>query len=127
MSKDKNNNRLDLAKFSDITKGTWEVIETPVGGIDIGVRYGTGHSPVVVFTQSLGEQCKQIQRDVADMNAIAAVPELIRHAELLEMAEAALREIWGKHIDCNSGPNVTEILTYYEKAHGLNIRPENED
>lgn len=54
------------------------MIELPGGGIDIGVRYTNhGHRPVVNFTQRMGEQVKQIERDVADMSAIAAVPELI--------------------------------------------------
>ena len=70
-------NRIDLTQFDAITKGDWEVIDTPNGGIDIGVRQTGGHSPVVTFTQSMGEQVKQIPRDVADMNAIAAVPDLI--------------------------------------------------
>jgi len=71
-------NRINLTQFDAITKGQWEVIELPGGGIDIGVRYANhGHRPVVNFTQRMGEQVKQIERDVADMNAIAAVPELI--------------------------------------------------
>ena len=73
-----NNERIDLTQFDAITKGDWEVIELPGGGIDIGVRYTNhGHRPVVNFTQRMGEQVKQIERDVADMNAIAAVPRLI--------------------------------------------------
>ena len=71
------NNRIDLTQFEEITKGAWEVIDTPGGGIDIGVRQSGGHSPVVTFTQSIAEQVRDIPRDVADMNAIAAVPELI--------------------------------------------------
>jgi hypothetical protein len=83
------------------------VIELPGGGIDIGVRYTNhGHRPVVNFTQRMGEQVKQIERDVADMNAIAAVPNLIAelkrcYEELdeieyrLEMAEDVLgRSDW---------------------------------
>lgn len=67
-----------MTQFEGITKGAWEVIELPGGGIDIGVRYTNhGHKPVVNFTQRMGEQVKQIERDVADMNAIAAVPKLI--------------------------------------------------
>ncbi|MBK38357.1 MAG: hypothetical protein CMB45_05140 [Euryarchaeota archaeon] len=69
--------RIDLDQFNEITKGTWEVIELPSGGIDIGVLIYGGHKPVVNFTQRMGEQVKQIERDVADMNAIASVPELI--------------------------------------------------
>ena len=92
-------NRIDQTQFDAITKGQWEVIDTPGGGIDIGVRQSGGHSPVVTFTQSMGKQVKQIPRDVADMNAIAAVPDLIdelkrRYEELDEakiVAEAAKR------------------------------------
>jgi hypothetical protein len=100
-------NRIDLTQFDAITKGPWEVIELPGGGIDIGVRYTNhGHRPVVNFTQRMGEQVKQIERDVADMNAIAAVPNLIAelkrcYEELdeieyrLEMAEDVLgRSDW---------------------------------
>lgn len=77
------NERIDLNQFEAITKGKWEVIDTPAGGIDIGVRHNGGHSPVVTFTQGMGEQVRKIERDVADMNAIAAVPELI--AELKDL------------------------------------------
>ena len=69
--------RIDLTQFEEITKGTWEVIDTPNGRIDIGVRQGGGHNPVVTFTESMAKQVRNIPRDVADMNAIAAVPELI--------------------------------------------------
>ena len=77
------NERIDLNQFEAITKGKWEVIDTPAGGIDIGVRHGGGHSTVVAFTQGMAEQVRKIERDVADMNAIAAVPELI--AELKDL------------------------------------------
>ena len=70
-------NRIDLTQFEEITKGTWEVIDTPNGRIDIGVRQGGGYSPVVTFTEGMAKQVRNIPRDVADMNAIAAVPELI--------------------------------------------------
>jgi hypothetical protein len=75
--------RIDLNQFEAITKGKWEVIDTPAGGIDIGVRHSGGHSPVVTFTQGMGEQVRKIERDVADMNAIAAVPRLIAELERL--------------------------------------------
>jgi len=77
------NERIDLNQFEAITKGKWEVIDTSAGGIDIGVRHNGGHSPVITFTQGMGEQVRKIERDVADMNAIAAVPELI--AELKDL------------------------------------------
>jgi hypothetical protein len=76
--------RIDLNQFEAITKGKWEVIKLPGGGIDIGVRtmHG-GHMPIVTFTQSMGEHVSKIERDVADMNAIAAVPRLIAELERL--------------------------------------------
>jgi hypothetical protein len=78
MSKDGNDSRIDLSRFDGITKGKWEIINTPSGGIDIGVKSGkNAHSPVITFTQSMGEMCHIIERDVADMTAIAAVPQLI--------------------------------------------------
>ena len=81
-----NNERIDLTQFDAITKGDWEIVDLPGGGIDIGVRYTNhGHRPVVNFTQRMGEQIRDIPRDVADMNAIAAVPDLI--AELKRMYE----------------------------------------
>jgi len=43
--------------------------------------------------------------------------------ERMSMAESALTEIWAHHIDGEGGHNVTEILQYYEKAYGLNIKP----
>lgn len=104
------NKKIDLNQFEAITKGKWEVIELPGGGIDIGVRYANhGHAPVVNFTQRMGEQVKQIERDVADMNAIAAVPNIIaelkrmyaREEELLD----ALRIIRDDLDDQPTGPN----------------------
>lgn len=101
------NERIDLTQFEKITQGDWEVILLPGGGIDIGVRYTNhGHKPVVNFTQRMAEQVQQIERDVADMNAIASVPEFIAelkrcYEELdeieyrLEMAENVLgRSDW---------------------------------
>jgi len=52
------------------------------------------------------------------------IAELKKCYEELDMAESALTEIWAHQIDNVGGYNVTEILLYYEKAHGLNIRPE---
>ena len=53
--------------------------------------------------------------------------ELKRCYEKLDMAESALTEIWAHQIDNVGGYNVTEILLYYEKAYGLNIKPEASD
>ena len=52
------------------------------------------------------------------------IAELKKCYEKLDMAESALTEIWACHIDNIGGYNVTEILLYYEKAYGLNIKPE---
>ena len=70
--------RINLDQFNEITKGKWEVIETPGGRIDIGVKVGRcAHQPVITFTEKMSKVAKLIPRDVADMNAIASVPELI--------------------------------------------------
>ena len=92
---DLDNERIDLSQFDAITPGNWEVIETPNGGIHIGVRLGeNAHRHIITFTDSLGEQVKKIERDVADMNAIAAVPRLIaelkRCYKLLDDADFAM-------------------------------------
>lgn len=109
-------NRIDLTQFDAITKGTWEVIDTPYGRIDIGVRQGGGHSPVVTFTESMAKQVRNIPRDVADMNAIAAVPDLIaelkRCYELLDDADYA-RSRYGdeeEHQDIDNVADAYEAL-----------------
>mgnify|MGYP005989445725 CR=1 FL=1 len=105
-------NRIDLTQFDAITKGPWEVIELPGGGIDIGVRYTNhGHRPVVNFTQRMGEQVKQIERDVADMNAIAAVPDLI--AELkrcYEELDNLKRLVTWNHTDSDNIASDDDLL-----------------
>ena len=91
------NERIDLTQFEAITEGKWEVINFSGGGIDIGVRYTNhGHKPVVNFTQRMAEQVSKIERDVADMNAIAAVPDLIAelkrcYEEIDQLRETAQR------------------------------------
>ncbi len=81
--------RIDLSEFDAITKGEWRIIRNTnaVGGIDIGAvdpaMPDTGYRPVVQFTAQFGDQVMQIERDVADMKAIAAVPRMI--AELKRM------------------------------------------
>jgi len=89
--------RIDLDQFNEITKGKWEVIETPGGRIDIGVKVGRcAHQPVITFTEKMSKVAKQIPRDVADMNAIASVPELIaelrRCYELIDELEERPRD-----------------------------------
>ena len=91
--------RIDLSQFDAITPGNWEAIETPNGGIHIGVRLGeNAHRHIITFTDSLAEQVKKIERDVADMNAIAAVPRLIaelkRCYEREDMIIRALKGVW---------------------------------
>ena len=93
------NERIDLSQFDAITPGNWEVIDAPNGGIHIGVRLGeNAHQHIITFTDSLGAQVKKVERDVADMNAIAAAPRLI--AELkkcYEEIDSLNRELenWG--------------------------------
>ena len=81
--------KIDLSEFDAITKGEWRIIRNTnaVGGIDIGAvdpaMPDDGYRPVVQFTAQFGDQVMQIERDVADMKAIAAVPKMI--AELKRM------------------------------------------
>ena len=87
------NERIDLSQFDAITPGNWEVIETPNGGIHIGVRLGeNAHQHIITFTDSLGKQVKKIERDVADMNAIAAVPSLIAQLKICYEAIDHMKE-----------------------------------
>ena len=73
--------RIDLSRFSGMTEGKWEIIDTPGGGIDVGVKLGRhepcAHQPVITFTQRLANIVRKSERDMADLRAIAAVPELI--------------------------------------------------
>jgi hypothetical protein len=70
------NERIDLSQFEEITHGNWSVIRNG-GRIDIGVGDSYSYAPIVTFTDSLAEVVMKIDRDVADMNAIAAAPKLI--------------------------------------------------
>ncbi len=76
-----NSGRIDLSRFSGMTEGKWEIIDTPGGGIDVGVKHGRhepcAHQPVITFTQRLANIVRKSERDMADLRAIAAVPELI--------------------------------------------------
>ena len=73
--------RIDLSRFSGMTEGKWGIIDTPGGGIDVGVKFGRhepcAHQPVITFTQRLANIVRKSERDMADLRAIAAVPELI--------------------------------------------------
>ena len=109
---DLDENRIDLSQFDAITPGNWEVIETPNGGIHIGVRLGNNaHRHIITFTESLGDQVKKIERDVADMNAIAAVPRLIaelkRCYKLLDDADYA-RSRYGEEEEHQDIDNVAD-------------------
>ena len=74
-----NSGRIDLSHFSAMTEGKWEIIDTPNGGIDVGVRHGANaHSPVISFTQRLADMVRKSPRDMADLEAIAMLPELIK-------------------------------------------------
>ena len=62
-----------------MTEGKWEIIDTPTGGIDVGVRHGAhAHSPVISFTQRLADMVRKSPRDMADLEAIAMLPEMIK-------------------------------------------------
>ena len=75
--------RLDLSLYKGITKGEWEIIDTPQGGIDVGVKHTpNSHTPVISFTQRLAKMVKKSERDMADLHAIADVPKLISELEL---------------------------------------------
>ena len=85
--------RIDLSQFDAITPGNWEVIDAPNGGIHIGVRLGkNAHRHIITVTDSLGDQIKKIERDVADMNAIAAVPSLIAQLKICYEAIDHMKE-----------------------------------
>jgi hypothetical protein len=72
------NERIDLSLYDGITKGKWEVIDTPGGGIDVGVKHShNSHSPVITFTQRLADMVRNSERDTADLQAIADIPILI--------------------------------------------------
>ena len=69
-------NRIDLTQFEKITAGEWSIIRTG-NRIDIGVGTSSAYSPIITFTADLAEVVMKTERDVADMNAIAAIPNLL--------------------------------------------------
>jgi hypothetical protein len=76
------NERIDLSQYDGITEGKWEVIDTPGGGIDVGVKHShNSHSPVITFTQRLADVVRKSERDTADLQAIADIPILIAELE----------------------------------------------
>lgn len=89
--------RIDLSRFKHITPGKWEVIDTPSGGLDVGVREGSmGHRPIITFTQTLANVVRRTPRDSADLEAIAMIPEFIEQLrisyEAIDHIKAALLE-----------------------------------
>jgi len=87
-----NSGRIDLSRFSAMTEGKWEIIDTPTGGIDVGVRHGANaHSPVISFTQRLADMVRKSPRDMADLEAIAMLPELIKALAKMYAREDELR------------------------------------
>lgn len=88
-----NSGRIDLSRFSGITEGKWEIIDTPNGGIDVGVRHGANnHSPVITFTQRLADMVRKSPRDMADLEAIAALPNLIAQLKICYEAIDHMKE-----------------------------------
>ena len=69
-------NRIDLTQFEKITAGEWSIIRNG-NRIDIGVGTSSAYSPIITFTTELAEMVMKIERDVADMNAIASIPNLL--------------------------------------------------
>ena len=118
--------KIDLSEFDAITKGEWRIIRNTnaVGGIDIGAVDpaipDAGYKPVVQFTAQYGDQVMQIERDVADMKAIAAVPKMIaelkrmyaREEELLD----ALRIIRDDLVQFGLIPELTKIRNFANDA-----------
>lgn len=75
--------RIDLSRFKHITPGKWEIIDTPSGGLDVGVREGSmGHRPIITFTQTLANVVRRTPRDSADLEAIAMIPEFIEQLRI---------------------------------------------
>lgn len=113
--------KIDLSEFDAITKGEWRIIRNTnaVGGIDIGAvdpaMPDAGYKPVVQFTAQFGDQVMQIERDVADMKAIAAVPKMIaelkrmyaREEELLD-ALRIIRDDIDEAMDVGSYPYINK-------------------
>ena len=108
-------NKIDLEQFEGITKGKWSIIRNG-GRIDIGVGTPDSYSPIITFTESLAKQVMTIDRDVADMNAIAAVPELI----------AALKESYERidelkeHLLAAEKVVTDDSYTFYHSLEELN-------
>ena len=100
--------RIDLTQFEGI--GEWKVLE-----------YWDEEEARYEIRTGRDNHSKHEAEVIAKLPNLIA--ELKRCYEELDMAESALTEIWAHQIDNVGGYNVTEILLYYEKAHGLNIKP----
>tara|TARA_Y100000034_G_C6527061_1_gene227025 strand:- start:52 stop:420 length:369 start_codon:yes stop_codon:yes gene_type:complete len=76
MSKDE---RYDVTQHDGITEGKWEIRHSGTC-IDV-VAYGDdekrGFSPIINFTRELGHLVMKIDRDRADLEAIASLPEIL--------------------------------------------------
>ena len=80
-----------------------------------------GYEPQMAVSDDIPNEISEILFAIEHLGLIA---ELKKCYEKLDMAESALTEIWAHQIDNVGGYNVTEILLYYEKTYGLNIKPE---
>jgi len=121
------NERIDLTQFEGV-KAPWEY-NTDDDGWTLATIHERDNPDrdefIVLMRKPNGGPLLTMN---PNLSAITMVPDLIaelkRCYEKLDMAESALTEIWAHHIDSVGGYNVSEILYYYEKAHGLNIRPD---
>ena len=118
--------KIDLSEFDAITKGEWRIIRNTnaVGGIDIGAvdpaMPDTGYRPVVQFTAQFGDQVMQIERDVADMKAIAAVPKMI--AELKRMYDREAELLQALHIiEADLGEGIKQGSIPITSSEGLSV------
>tara|TARA_B100000029_G_C17441847_1_gene911744 strand:+ start:830 stop:1189 length:360 start_codon:yes stop_codon:yes gene_type:complete len=112
--------RIDLTRFEGHTKGEWCID-------DGNLMVRTGEISVRLAEPFWDDGITE-DEDTINKKLMISGPDLLaelkRCYEKLDMAESALTEIWAHQIDNVGGYNVTEILLYYEKAHGLNIRPD---
>ena len=123
--------RIDLSQYDGITKGKWEVIDTPLGGIDVGVKHShNSHSPVITFTQRLADVVRKSERDTADLQAIADLPKLIaelkktyaREDELLDALQVIKEDLetgiaqGNIPINATNGIDLTKIRNFANDA-----------
>ena len=115
------NERIDLTQFEGIREDWLYQEVKDSGNSEYATVNGGKFSDILFFID-------RVEISEAELKALTMVPDLIaelkRCYEKIDMAESALTEIWAHQIDNVGGYNVSEILLYYEKAHGLNIRPD---